>query len=261
MDLTYGSNNVGRAKMLATSNNVRTGGYSTITYVSGTQIKVKLNPATINNNLYKVFRMGFRFYTPRLTTTTCTGVSVYTSRWGWNNFNSYSQSPGSFGVYCGNGGSNSRRFYAIFDMWYTKNSDHYPYQWPKLEATTDTYEFTFTFSSVAGDPVSNYPNYAWVSASMLWEESQWYYQWVSCGCCYKPCCSNCCNYCPNGFGGTYCCSLYCCSYCCQRNCDCRRILGYDYYTFTGTLSVGFSQSPKAIAGSTSIDLVSSHYGD
>jgi len=206
MDLSTGSNGVGRTRIL-NNNNIRTEGYSTITYVSSTQIKVKLY-SSVSRSLHKAFRMGFRFYTPRLTTTSCQSVSVWTSRWGWNNFNGNSYSPGSFGVYCGNGGSNTRRFYAIFDMYYTSSSSRYPYQWPNL-SNGDTYEFTFTFSSVSGD-ATNYPNYLWVSASMLWEDSYYYYRSSTCGCCYQPCCS------VDIFG-------ICLYTCCQTYCNCRRI--------------------------------------
>jgi hypothetical protein len=97
----------------------------------------------------------------------CTGVTVNT-RWGNNNFNGNANSPGSFGVYCGNGGSGSRRFYAVFDMWYTTSQSRYPYQWPDNTNTVNQYDFTFTFSSVSGAAVTDYPNYLWVSASMLW---------------------------------------------------------------------------------------------
>ena len=160
MDISgYGSTRI------LNGHNVRTEGYSQITYVSSSQIKVKLY-ASVSKSFYKVFRMGFRFYTPRLKTTTCSSVSVWTSRWGWNNFNGNAYSPGSFGVYCGNAGSNSRRFYAIFDMYYTTSSSRYPYQWPNY-SNGDTYEFTFNFNTVSGHH-NNYPGYLWVSASMQW---------------------------------------------------------------------------------------------
>ena len=116
--------------------------------------------------MYKAFRVGFRFYTPRLKTTSCQSVSVWTSRWGNNDFNAYAYSPSSIREYCGNPGSNARRFYAIFDMYYTTSSSRYPYQWPNFGGS-DTYDFTFTFSSISGD-VANYANYMWVSASLTW---------------------------------------------------------------------------------------------
>lgn len=164
MDLPTSDSSVGRRRILS-SNNIRTEGYSKITYTSSNQIKVKLY-FSASRSMYKVYRMGFRFYTPRLMTTSCQSVSVWTSRWSWNNFNGNAYSPGSFGVYCGNAGTNTRRFYAIFDMWYTTSQSRYPYQWPNF-GNGDTYEFTFTFSSVGGDN-QNYPGYLWVSASMVW---------------------------------------------------------------------------------------------
>jgi len=166
MDLTTGSNGVTRTRIF-NNQNTRTEGYATILSVTSTQIQVRLY-ASVSKSFYKVFRMGFRFYTPRLLPGTCSSVSVYTSRWGWNNFNGNSYSPGSFSVNCGNGGTNSRKFYAIFDMWYTTTQSRYPYQWPDY-SNGDTYDFTFTFSSVSGAAVTDYPNYLWVSASMLWE--------------------------------------------------------------------------------------------
>ena len=137
MDPSTSISGVGYTRTLTSSNQVRTEGYSTVTYVSSTQIRVKLY-TSVSTNFYKAYRMGFRFYTPRLLTTSCSSVSVHTSRWGWNNFNGNAYSPGSFGVYCGNAGTNSRRFYAIFDMWYTTSQSRYPYQWPNM-ANGDTY--------------------------------------------------------------------------------------------------------------------------
>ena len=65
------------------------------------------------------------------------------SRWGWNNFNRNAYSPGSFGVYCSNAGSNSRKFNAIVDMYYTTSSSRPNY------SNGDSYEFTFYFNSVS----------------------------------------------------------------------------------------------------------------
>ena len=244
MDISgYGSTRI------LNGHNIRTEGYSQITYVSSSQIKVKLY-ASVSKSFYKVFRMGFRFYTPRLKTTTCSSVSVWTSRWGWNNFNGNAYSPGSFGVYCGNAGSNSRRFYAIFDMYFTTSHSRYPYQWPNY-SNGDTYEFTFNFNSVSGHH-NNYPGYLWVSASMLWEETYWYYRSSTCGCCSYYCCNYCCC---NSYDNSY-----CCSNCCSYYCNCRRILGYSYYTFTGTQSKGYYQSPGAFADSAGINLSSRNYG-
>jgi hypothetical protein len=180
MDLS-GDSSIDARRILTTSNNVRTEGYANVFFVSSIQIKIRLYAST-TANFYKAYRTGFRFYTPRLMTTSCSSVSVWTSRWGTNNFNGNSASPGSFSVTCGNGGTNSRRFYAIFYMWYTTSADTYPYQWPNF-SNGDTYEFTFTFSSVTNDG-TNYPNYLWVSASMLFENSYWYYRESICGCCY-----------------------------------------------------------------------------
>ena len=222
-------------------------------YTSSTQIKIRLYAST-SKSFHKVFRMGFRFYTPRLKTTSCSSVSVWTSRWGWNNFNGNAYNPGAFGVYCGNAGTNSRRFYAIFDMWFTTSHSRYPYQWPNY-SNGDTYEFTFTFSSVTGDNV-NYPSYLFASASMLWEESYWYYRNSVCGCCYQPCCSCCCTYYYSN-GNSY---SACCYTCCQTYCNCRRIYGWSYYTFTGTQSKGYYQSTQAFADGTSLSLLSKTYG-
>ncbi len=244
MDLPTSDSTVGRTHILTSSNHVQTSGSANVFYVSSTQIKVRLS-STASKSFYKVYRMGFRFYTPRLKTTTCSSVSVWTSRWGWNNFNGYANSPSSFVVSCGNAGANTRRFYAIFDMYYTPSSTTYPYQWPDFGGS-DTYEFTFTFSSVSGD-VGTYPNYLWVSASMVFEESYYYYQSSTCGCgCSSYCCQTCC------------CS-YCCQSCCHYYCNCRKMLGWDYYTFTGTQSVGYTQPSNALADGISIDLVSNQY--
>ena len=167
MDLTAGSNGAFNTRIF-NGHNTRTEGYSTILSVTSTQVRVRLYAST-SRAFHKVFRMGFRFYAPRLILTGCTGVSVWTSRWGWNNFNGNAASPGSFGVHCGNGLSSgsSRRFYAFFDMYYTISYSTYPNQWPNY-SNGDTYDFTFTFSSVTGAAVTDYPNYLWVSASMLW---------------------------------------------------------------------------------------------
>lgn len=256
MDLPTSDSSVGYRRILTTSNKVRTEGYANVFFVSSTQIKIRLY-ASNTAEFYKAYRMGFRFYTPRLMTTSCSGVSVWSSRWGTNNFNGNSRSPGSFSVNCGNAGSNTRRFYAIFYMWYTTTSDTYPYQWPSYSGG-DTYEFTFTFSSVTGD-VTNYPNYLWVSASLLFENSYWYYRESICGCCYQPCCDSSCGYWTGpSWDQTWVSS--CCYTCCVTYCNCRRIEGWDYYTFTGTQGVGYAPTSNSLASSTTISLVSNQYG-
>lgn len=246
MDLTSGANGVGYTRIF-NGHNTRTEGYSDIYYVSSNQIKVRLY-ASVSRSFAQVWRMGFRFYTPRLTVDSCSSISVYTSRWGTLPFSS-AASPGSISSYCGTGGTGSRRFYAIFDMYYTTSSSRNSDQWPSF-SNGDTYEFTFTFSSVGGDR-GNYPNYLWVSASMLFENDYYYYQHSICGCCSRPCCTSCC------------CSGSCCSYCCDpccTYCTCRDMRWWDYYTFTGTQGVGYEQPANLIASGASIDLLSTQYG-
>ena len=111
--------------------------------MSSTQIRVRLYAAT-SRSFAQVFRMGFRFYTPRLISSSCSGVSVSTSRWGNLPFSGYASSPGNIASYCGTSG---RRFYAIFDMYYTTTNSQNHNQWPSFGGS-DTYDFTFTFSSV-----------------------------------------------------------------------------------------------------------------
>lgn len=137
MDLPTGDTSVTYTDFLSSSQNVRTEGYANVFFVSSTQIKIRLY-TTASRSFAQVFRMGFRFYTPRLKTTSCSSVSVWTNRWGWNNFNGNAYSPGSFGVYCGNAGSNTRRFYAIFDMYYTTSATRNSDQWPSFGGS-DTY--------------------------------------------------------------------------------------------------------------------------
>ena len=150
--------------MLSTSANTRTEGYADVFYLSSTQIKIRLY-TTVSRTFNQVFRMGFRFYTPRLISTSCSSVSVWTSRWGTFPFSGSASSPGSSSSHCGNAGTNTRRFYAIFYMYYTTSNSQVSNQWPSFSGG-DTYEFTFTFSSISSDGGS-YIQYLWVTASMV----------------------------------------------------------------------------------------------
>jgi hypothetical protein len=248
---TGGSYGTTQTRILSSSNNVRSEGYSKILSVSNTQVKVRLY-SSVSKSFNQVYRMIFRFYTPRLIFGSCSGASVWTSRWGWNNFNGYAYDPGSFSVTCGSSG---RRFYVAFDMYNSWSQSRYPAQWPDF-SNGDTYDFTINFSSVGGWAATGTPNNLWVSASMVWEQTYRYYQDSTCGCCNTGCCSCCCDNYRNGqwYYGE------CCSTCCTVYCSCRRILGWDYYTFTGTQGAGYAPTPSSLASSTSLALVSQTYG-
>ena len=245
MDLSGG--NTGNTRILNTgSNNVRTEGYAQIVGLSSTSITVRLYGGITNTNFYQSFRVGFRFYTPRLLPGSCSSVSTWTNRWGWTPFSGSARNPGAISMTCGTGGSGSRRFYVIYRMFFEANYDTWPYQWPNYYPG-DYFDFYFTFSSVGGDV--SFPNSLWVSASWLWENSIYYYQ--NCGMCgnSNPCC-----YDYYWCGG---CCYDCCSGCCIYNC--RHIKGWDYYTYTGTQGAQYNAPTTNVANGVSIALVSNQY--
>ena len=87
--------------------------------------------------------MGFRFY-PHLKATSCSSVSLDQSV-GLEQLQRQHLQPGSFGVYCSNAGSNSRRFSAILDIDDTTSSSRYHYLWPNYSNW-----YTYEFNSLSG---------------------------------------------------------------------------------------------------------------
>jgi hypothetical protein len=144
------------------SNNVRTGGFAKITALTSNSITVRLQ-GDITSSMDGAYRMGFRFYSPRLVPSTCSGITVTTSRWGAIGFSGYARSPGSIAASCGTGGS--RKFFAIVNMYYLQGSTDWPKQWPPYHPN-DYFDFTFTFSSVGGDV--SFANALWISATWIW---------------------------------------------------------------------------------------------
>lgn len=127
-----------------------------------------------------------------------------------------------------------------------------PSQFPDYSSSGNTYRVSFTFTSITGD-YTYYPNSLWVSGSMVWEQSYYYYHNSICGCGtqYR------CNCDSDGYG---------CSDCCRHDNTCRRMDGFDYNTFTGAYISGsnnyqYAYPSKSIASSISTDLVSNQYGE
>jgi len=175
MDLT--GSYTGNTRILSSSNNVRTEGCAKILGVTSTTVTVSLYGAVFQS-MYPVYRLGFRFYTQRFSVTNCIGVTMTVS--GWTSFSwtgSYNPNAGSIQVAgIGNGQNNAaaNKFYTILYMMRYPSYTTWPYQWWDFSSSGTTYTFTFTFSSVQGD-FSYKPNSLWISASMIWENSYWYY--------------------------------------------------------------------------------------
>lgn len=128
----------------------------------------------------------------------------------------------------------------------------------------DYTDFTFTFGSVTQD-VSNYANEIFAQATVVWENT--YYYWsdeTNCGCgyCYtSSCCSS--YSCYRGFpyyDYNGCCSWYSCNWQCCTPYNCRWLAGYGYLTITNQNAGGWSQNPASLASSITTDLVSSQIG-
>lgn len=167
------------------TSHVRSEGGAQIIKLDANNIWINLF-ANTNYNFQQVFRVGFRFYLPRLWTTTCNSVDMYSSSWNnWFPFLGSAWYPYSSSKYCGNAGSSTQRIYAIFYLWAEPGSTNNLNQWPTFSGY-ENYQFRFNFGSITGD-VSNYPNSVWVTASMVMEWSYWYYRQSLCGCCYQPC--------------------------------------------------------------------------
>ncbi len=128
MDLPSGSS-VTATRILGTTH-LRSEGGAQIIKLDSTNLWINLF-ANTNYNFQQVFRVGFRFYLPRLWTTTCVSVSMYSSSWdNWFPFSGDAWYPGSSNKYCGNGGAGTQRIYAIFDMYATPSSTNELNQWP-----------------------------------------------------------------------------------------------------------------------------------
>jgi len=145
------------------------------------------------------FRLGFRFYTPRLQVGSCSSVSATFN--GGSNTNYWCQ-QGSCSATCR---SDGRRFYANFHMYRNAVSQS---QWPYW-SSGQYYDFTFTFSSVTEDTDSlTFANHIFITGALVWENSRYHINDNSkCGCwsmVHWPCVDY-------GSGYRYCCwrSTYC----------------------------------------------------
>jgi hypothetical protein len=99
-------NTVSCPQLLTSGNNVENAQIVSVN-PSNNQITIQLS-STASQDFTKVYRMSFRFWTPRITTTTCTALSMYSSRWlSWFPFTGNAWYSGSSSQYCGNGGTNS----------------------------------------------------------------------------------------------------------------------------------------------------------
>ena len=158
------NNGPGTARILS-SQNVQTGGSARITALSSTSISVRLTVSSQNLNMDQAFRVGFRFYTPRLLPGTCSSVTVWTNRWGWTPFSGNAANTGVISPVCGTGGSGSRKFYVVLRMFYKSGSSSWPRQWPDFYSG-DYFDFNLNFNTIGGDV--SFPNSLWVSASWVW---------------------------------------------------------------------------------------------
>jgi len=104
------------------------------------------------------YRMTFRFYTPRITVSSCSSVtSLWNSRYG-NGY--WGSNTGAWSVSCGTG---TNRFYASFRFYYnTQTMNQWPYWY-----SGDYTDMTFNFGSV-GKHVNTNPNALYTSATLIW---------------------------------------------------------------------------------------------
>lgn len=102
--------------------------------------------------------MGFRFYTPRLVVSSCSGVTVFYS-------NSVSPNYCVSGSCTTNWGAGSRSFYVNFYMYRNAYSMN---QW-RAWSSGEYYEFTFTFASVVEDSdAGSNPDNLFVTGTLIW---------------------------------------------------------------------------------------------
>ena len=234
----------------------RSGGYAQIISVSSTQIKVRMRLYSNRDFADRTFRMGFRFYTERLTMSSCSSVSVWNSRHGTGTWGS-----GSWSRSCG---TSTRRFYVVWTFYrvaYTQN------QWPYWYSGDYT-DLTFNFGSVGHHRSAN-PNYLHATATLVWETTRYHANdQGKCGCCGNCCGSYCRTYTCGWFSGGWsiytctwvtlssCCSYYCCSYC-----SCRWYYDWSYIAVTGKSDIYYSTPVvNTIAQTSSIGVTANQYG-
>ena len=111
----------------------------------------------------ETYRMGFRFYTPRLTYSGISNTVSVVHRYGYNP--SWCVS-GSCSITCGTG---DRMFYCNFYMMRNVETQN---QW-RYWNSGDYYDMTFSFSSIGEDSTSNY-DHVFITASLIWETSRYY---------------------------------------------------------------------------------------
>ena len=108
--------------------------------LSTTQLVVRYTATVVLDYYIQTFRLGFRFYVPRLTFGTMTGVSISSSE---NN-----SPPWCLRGDCSTSyGADDRRFYVNFYMY---KKVEWQNQWRTWNAN-QYYDFTFTFSSIGDD--------------------------------------------------------------------------------------------------------------
>lgn len=124
------------------------GGYTQLLAVSTTSVTVRI---VIGNNNWDfsdaTYRIGFRFYSERLTYSgPCSIASVYSQQHGWNGW----CQQGSCSNTCQVG---DRKFWIGFSLY---RNDYYQRQWPYWSAGY-YYDFVVNFASVGQDS-NNFAN-------------------------------------------------------------------------------------------------------
>lgn len=230
--------------------NTDTSGYSKIITVTSTQIVVRVM-RTGSWDTSTVYRMGFRFYSTRLTPSGCNSVSISSNRYGASYFY---PSNGVWSKTCGTDTTN-RMFFVV---WYFYQNVNTLNQWPYWYGG-DYYDMTFNFNSIGQDAV-NYANMLSVTASIIYQTSRYYTSNEGqCGCCSSNCCTGTCYDTCSDIYSSWSCNPHCCNPICCTPCSCRWIYGWDYFTVTGDNNNYWTQPTNAIAAGASINLVSNQY--
>ena len=126
MDL--GGSYASSTRILSSSNQVRTEGYARIQAVTSNSITAQVYGSPSSSlDRSPAFRVGFRFYTQRLTTTSCSSVSLRINGYPLSN---WASDNSAISYTCGNGGTNSRKFFALVYMNRQPSTTTHPYQWP-----------------------------------------------------------------------------------------------------------------------------------
>jgi len=196
--------------------------------------------------------MGFRFYTPRLTVSGCNSVSVTHSA----GHNPAWCVQGSCTTTCGTG---DRMFYVNFYM-YRQAANMY--QW-RYWNSGEYYDLTFNFNSV-GDDANTDPDHIFVTASLVWENSRYYWTNEGMCSCYYP------HYSCGGYSCYYywddCCSndrydrctySYECPQYCHTAYSCRYMNGWSYYVALS--DSGYAKPTTNVAASVSTIFTSMRY--